>query len=98
MSNEELDATDRLVWEQLVRERDAVCDQRSSLLATNYDLRKERDRLIDELQGLKMDIGVKDTQFWVDRRVTTEGYPASEAAFGSVKEYILYLEEELEGT
>jgi hypothetical protein len=36
-----------------------------------------------------------ENQFLIDRRIAAEGYPASEAAYVSVVEYIKVLEEEL---
>lgn len=37
----------------LASDYDLLSDQNSSLLATNYDLRKERDRMTDEIAALR---------------------------------------------
>lgn len=36
-----------------------------------------------------------DNKFLLERRIAYFGYPAGEAQFESIEEYILYLEEEL---
>ena len=51
MSNVRLDLLRLNGLGQVAAEIEQLQDQNSSLLATNYDLRKERDRMTDELAG-----------------------------------------------
>ena len=55
MSNVRLDLLRLNGLGQVAAEIEQLQDQNSSLLATNYDLRKERDRMTDELTETRRD-------------------------------------------
>jgi hypothetical protein len=67
--NDASDAKRFNAYFKLQRELAETQDQRSSLLATNYDLRKERDRMTD---GLAEALGSRD--LW-RRRAEVLGWP-----------------------